>query len=247
MEGPNEPERSTRAEILRLLKARGDSDAKAIAECFGLTTMAVRRHLLKLHGDGLIQARAERRPKGRPTTVYSLTPLGDAQFPRDYAGLASELLSSLEVLDGRAKVEAVFRKRRSNLIGLYGHRVRGQKPEARVRETAGILTECGYMAEVRAPGAGRFLLIEHNCAIRDVARCYPAACQEELCFIRALAGGKVTRVSHLLAGDRNCSYIIEQGGGGTPAKSGKSRKRRPRGTRRNPTVPESLAATQAGG
>lgn len=234
MEGPIEPEQSTRGEILRLLKARGDSEAKAIAECCGLTTMAVRRHLLKLHGDGFIQARTERRPKGRPTTLYSLTALGDAQFPRDYAGLASELLSSLELLDGRPKVEAVFRKRRSNLMGCYGHRVQGQKLEARVRETAGVLTECGYMAEVRASGGGRFLLIEHNCAIRDIARCYPVACQEELCLIRDLAGGKVTRVSHLLAGDRNCSYLIEEGGGGTPEESGKRKGSPPRLRQKSP-------------
>jgi predicted ArsR family transcriptional regulator len=54
------------------------------------------------------------------------------------------------------------------------------------------------------------LLTEHNCAIRDVARCFPVACEEELCFIRNLIGGKVTRVSHVLAGERNCSYRIER-------------------------------------
>ncbi|HWQ56667.1 MAG TPA: hypothetical protein VN442_23475 [Bryobacteraceae bacterium] len=215
MAGPIELEQSTRAEILRLLKARGDSEAKMIAQCFSLTTMAVRRHLLKLHGDGFIHAKIERRAIGRPTTLYSLTALGDAQFSRDYAGLASELLSSLELLDGKAKIEAVFRKRRSTLVGCYRPRVYGQKLETRVRETAGVLTERGYMAEVRASGVGKFLLIEHNCAIRDVARCFPVACQEELCLIRDLAGGNVTRVSHLLAGDRNCSYVIEEGGGGT--------------------------------
>ena len=88
-------EESTKMQILRLLKTNGGLEAKAIAEACGLTTMAVRRHLLNLRAGGLIQMRTERRPKGRPTTVHSLTELGDAEFPRDYQGLACELLSSL--------------------------------------------------------------------------------------------------------------------------------------------------------
>lgn len=219
---------STRAGILRFLKAEGNSEAKAIAKFCGLTTMAVRQHLLRFRADGVIQTRTERRPKGRPTTLYSLTDLGDAQFPRDYAALATELLSSLELLDGKSKIEAVFRKRRSNLIARYGHRMRGEDLEKRVRETAAVLTDCGYMAEAKAAGSGRFLLIEHNCAIREVAKCYPVACQEELCLIRELCGETVTRVSHLLAGDRHCSYFVEEGGGSkrpeeSPARSERDR------------------------
>ena len=202
-------DQTTRSEIIRFLKARGEAEAKAIAQFCGLTTMAVRRHLLKLLVDGLVQTRAERRPKGRPTALYSLTDLGDAQFPRDYAGLTAELLSSLQLLDGKPKIEAVFRKRRVSLAGRYRERVRGKDLGTRVRETANILTECGYMGEAKRSGPDRFVLVEHNCAIRDVACCYPVACQEELYLIRELTGGRVRRVSHLLAGDRDCSYLVE--------------------------------------
>ena len=206
-------EESTRTEILHLLKAHGPLEAKAIAQFCGLTTVAVRRHLLSLLTDRVIQTKTERRPRGRPTTLYSLTDLGDAQFPRDYAALATQLLSSLELLDGKSKIEAVFRRRRSNLIARYGHRVRGQDLEKRVRETAEVMTNFGYMAEVKIEGPGRFLLILHNCAIPEVAKCYPVACQEELCLIGELCGGSVARVSHLLAGDRHCSYLVDEGGG----------------------------------
>jgi hypothetical protein len=64
--------------------------------------------------------------------------------------------------------------------------------------------------------------------IREVAKCYPVACQEELCLIRELCGETVTRVSHLLAGDRHCSYFVEEGGGSkrpeeSPARSERDR------------------------
>jgi predicted ArsR family transcriptional regulator len=183
---------------------------KAVANFCGLTAMAVRRHLLHLSADRLIQSKTERRPRGRPAKVYSLTEAGDAQFPRDYAGLVGEIFSSLQLLDGKAKIDAVFRKRRSNLKARYTERVQDLNLESRVRETAAILTECGFMAEAQPAGPGRFLLVERNCAIRDVARCYPVACHEELCLIRDLSGGSVTRVAHLLAGDAHCSYVIER-------------------------------------
>ena len=210
-------EQSTRREILRFVKTRGGAEAKAIAEACGLTTMAVRRHLLNLRAAGLIQVKTEHRPKGRPTTVHSLSELGDAEFPRDYEGLASELLSSLQALDGQAKINEVFRHRRKEMTARYLLRMKGKNLEQRVREIAAILTECGYMADVTPTERGAFLLTEHNCALPRVAKCFPVTCEEELCFIRELAGAEVTRVSHILAGHCQCSYLIQRKGTSTGA------------------------------
>ena len=210
-------EQSTKPEILRFLKTTGGSEAKAIAGACGLTTMAVRRHLLNLRAAGLLQVKTERRPKGRPTTVHSLTELGDAEFPRDYEGLACDVLSSLRALDGEAKICQVFRHRRKEMTACYLSRMKGKNLEQRVREVAAILTECGYMADVSPTGRGSFLLTEHNCALQRVAECFPVTCEEELCFIRELAGAEVTRVSHLLAGHYTCSYLIQEKGTSTGA------------------------------
>ncbi len=201
-------EESTRKAILHFLKRRGEADAKAVAKFCGLTTMAVGRHLLKLKADGLIQTRSERRSRGRPAAVHSLTDDGDGQFPRDYAGLAIDVLSSLVQLDGQEKLRQVFRKRRATMQARYRSRTKGKKFEERVHEVADVLTECGYMAELKALGHGEFFLTLCNCAIRDVAKRFPETYEEELFLIRSLAGGKVTRVSHLLTGDQHCSYRI---------------------------------------
>jgi predicted ArsR family transcriptional regulator len=205
-------ERSTGRGILRFLKTTVGSEAKAIAGAWGLTTMAVRRHLLNLRAAGLIQARIERRPKGRPTTVYSLTELGDAEFPRDYEGLACDVLSSLRALDGESKIHQVFRRRRKEMTARYLERMKGKDLEQRVREVAVILTECGYMATVSPEAKGSFLLTERNCALPRVAKSFPVTCEEELCLIRDLVGASVTRVNHILAGDRQCSYLIQRVG-----------------------------------
>jgi predicted ArsR family transcriptional regulator len=210
-------EQSTKSEILRFLKTDGAGEAKVIAEACGVTTVAVRRHLLDLRAAGLIQVKTERRPKGRPTTVHSLSELGDAEFPRDYEGLACDVLSCLRVLDGEAKIHQVFRHRCKEMVARYLPRMKGKNPEQRVREIATILTESGYMADVTPTGQGAFLLTEHNCALPNVAKCFPVTCEEELCFIRDLAGAEVTRVSHILTGHCNCSYLIQRKGTSTGA------------------------------
>ena len=218
------PEQSTKTKILRFLKVNGSADVKAIAKACGLTTVAVRQHLLNLRTTGLIHVKTEHRPKGRPTTVHLLTELGDAEFPRHYEGLACEVLSSLNVLQGEAKVNEVFRHRRKEMTARYLPRMKGKSLEKRVREIAAILTECGYMADVTPTGRGAFLLTEHNCALPRVAKCFPVTCEEELCFIRDLSGVGVTRVSHMLAGDRQCSYLIQRETKGTGASSALTRR-----------------------
>jgi predicted ArsR family transcriptional regulator len=181
--------------------------------------MAISRHLVQLKAEKLIVAKVERRPRGRPTAVYGLTDLGDAQFPRDYGGLAREMLTALEASDGENKVNEVFRRRRQEMSADCEKRVRGKRFESRVREAARILTERGYMAEVEKQQDGSFLLTEYNCAIRDVAQCFPAACHEELYFLEDLTGGDARRRSHLVAGDCNCSYLITRRAGRHPEES----------------------------
>ena len=207
-----DPSQTTRNEILRFIKTKGSADAKAIAQWCGLTTMAVRRHLLKLQGESLIESGIERRPKGRPTTLYRLTGLGDAAFPRDYEGLACDVLWSLRDLDGEDKVGQVLRKRRAQMTARYLRRMKRKNLEKRVREMAAILTESGYMADATPQTRGGFLLTERNCAIPQIAKRFPVVCEEELCFIRQLVAADVTRVSHLLAGACHCSYRIQHKG-----------------------------------
>jgi predicted ArsR family transcriptional regulator len=220
-------EESTQKAVLGFLKRRGLADAKTIAQFCGLTTMAVGRHLLKLQAEGLIETTSRRHSGGRPAAMYSLTEKGDSQFPREYACLANELLFNLVQLEGTDKVRKLFRKRRSAMEALFEPRVEGKTFEQRVQAAAEILTECGYMADAERVDHGVFLLTEHNCAIRDVARCFPVACEEELVLIRDLVGGEVSRVSHLLAGDCHCSYrIAPKDGGKRTAGSRKSKGRK---------------------
>jgi predicted ArsR family transcriptional regulator len=72
---------------------------------------------------------------------------------------------------------------------------------------AGLQDELGYLAETRDDADGVHL-IEHNCAVLDVARSIPAACQAELDLFRTVLGVDLVRESHIASGDRCCSYRV---------------------------------------
>ena len=53
-------------------------------------------------------------------------------------------------------------------------------------------------------------LVEHNCAVLDVAMSIPAACQAELELFQEVLGADVVRERHIAAGDRCCTYLVSR-------------------------------------
>ena len=199
----------TRRRILELLKLRGPQTPQQLAEELGMTAMGVRGHLASLERDGLVAHRVEKRPRGRPAFVYELTEQGDELFPRTYPQLALGLLDALRELHGEDAVQKLFEKRNERLLQEYRARLAGKPLKERVKELARIRTEEGYWCDWEELADGRFLLIERNCAICQIAKRTPQACRAELELFRAaLPDCVVTRERHMIQGDRTCTYMI---------------------------------------
>src|SRR3982074_1707434 len=90
---PDEPlmiaGRSTRMEVLELLRRKGRCRAEASASALRVTPNAVRQHLTTLERDGLVVSHPERSGRGRPALLFSLTERADSVFPKRYGQLAS--------------------------------------------------------------------------------------------------------------------------------------------------------------
>ena len=149
---------------------------------------------------------------GRPRNLYDVTAEAQGLFPSNYDGLATGPLAAILELGGEGLVEDVFAARRRQA----GTRLRDQLEEAlpegasladRVRVLARLQDEQGYISEARIDGNG-IRLVEHNCAVLDVARGMPAACRAELDLFRQVLGADVVRERHIAAGDRCCEYRV---------------------------------------
>jgi predicted ArsR family transcriptional regulator len=200
---------STRREILQLLRTRGSLTAQQLAAELRITSMGVRRQLLALERDGLVQMQTKRQAAGRPTYVYQLTADGYDTFPRNYHLLATQLLDGARAREGQAKVQDLFSARMDQLMAQYEPRMRDKDLAGRVAELAKIQDENGYMA-LWEKVEGGFLLKEQNCAIYRVACRFQEACQYEIELFRSLLEADIERVEHQVKGDLACTYFVSE-------------------------------------
>jgi predicted ArsR family transcriptional regulator len=202
--------------ILVALRDMGASAPDRLAIRVGASRASVLQRLRWLESHGSVVRQAIRHGVGRPRHLYDVTAEAQRSLPANYDGLATTLLESIVEVGGDELVEAVFQARRR----LLGERIRarfagtlGPSPSlaARVRELAVIQDESGYLCRATPLDGidGPLELREANCAILGAAAGHPAACLAEIQLFEEVLEARVTRVTHIAAGDRSCTYRIE--------------------------------------
>src|SRR3954454_7408473 len=204
---------SLRRDLLLRLRLEGPSSPDQLAERLGASRTGVLQQLRALEAANLVTRQTVRHGVGRPRHLYDVTPDAQDLFPSNYDALASGLLAAIEAVGGDDLLDQGFAARRRQL----GARVREQMSERvaadapladRVRELAVIQANNGYLAGAVSAVDGTVRLREHNCAIYNIAKGSPAACQAELALFTEVLGADVVREEHIASGDRCCSYRI---------------------------------------
>ncbi|HKV38614.1 MAG TPA: metalloregulator ArsR/SmtB family transcription factor [Blastocatellia bacterium] len=204
--------RKTRRAIVKLLKTEGPMDSSRLAKRLGLTSMAVRQHLYSLEQEKMVTAEDRPVPIGRPAKYWQLTREADRLFPDAHAELSVALIDALGDAFGPEGLDRVLQSRAARQRADYSTRVdHSGSLKEKLRQLAQVRTEEGYMAELKAEGKGRFLLVENHCPICAAATACLGFCSTELDLFRAVLGPgvKVERAEHLISGDRRCAYLIE--------------------------------------
>jgi DeoR family suf operon transcriptional repressor len=202
---------ATRRAILLTIKKRGEARAEDLAEALAITPSAVRQHLSALLGEGLVAVREQRGSAGRPKHFYSVTPAAEELFPKTYGDLTCELLDYLTAEEPEM-VDTLFDRRRQRRVEAAKSRLAGRSFTERVVELARILDEDGYLADVEHDEDdedGTWYIVEHNCAILEVAFRYGQACASEIGFLReVMPDAEIDRVTHMASGQHHCAYRI---------------------------------------
>lgn len=203
--------RGIRGEILVVLKKAQHLTAKELADRFGVTANALRRHLKELEVEGLVQYRREIRGVGGPIFAYSLTVAGQALFPNAYESTLAQALEHVQAREGTAGVVQLFRRRWAQIAESAKPELSRLPVQERAHRLAELLTSLGYMAEAAegTNGDTTQMLTEHNCAIRLVAERFPEVCEAEERFIEEVLGTEVTRQTHMAKGGSCCAYCIQ--------------------------------------
>src|SRR5260370_18370515 len=100
--------RSTRMEVLELLRRRGRSSAETIAGDLGVTPNAVRQHLTNLARGAFVVTHPVPSGRGPPSSLFSLTERADSVFPKRYRQLATMVLQEVQEIGGPEALEEEF-------------------------------------------------------------------------------------------------------------------------------------------
>ncbi len=196
--------RGVRAELLVALKKAQPLSAHELGDQFGLTANGLRRHLKALEDDGLVRYQREVRGVGAPVFTYSLTPAGEALFPRSYVQVLAVALDALRAQTGDAAVEAVLEAEWKRLADEAGPILDALPLEERVPLVAELLSAKGYMSNADESLTLRI----HNCAVGELVERFPEVCAVEAKFVERLLGVPLVRSAHRRDGCGHCEYGV---------------------------------------
>jgi predicted ArsR family transcriptional regulator len=200
-------ETSPAGTILRHLQRQGQATIKELEEVLGVSTTAVREHLVNLQVDGLIATRSERRGPGRPRLVYALTDKARSQFPKQYDTLIKLVLREIGADEGPAKVEQILARVSQRLADEYSDHIQGVDVKARLAELRTLLESRGVPAEV-APDGDAIRLFA--CPYYDIAQAHPEVCSMERQMIEYVLGEKVAIGKTIREGHHNCQFVVTE-------------------------------------
>jgi len=206
---------STKQDILQYLLKGGQGTALELAESLDISPQAIRRHLKDLEAEGAIQYQSVQAGMGRPQHIYELTSLGRDRFPNRYGDFALSFLDTLAETVGREQVISILQKQWQRKATEYRRLVGEGSLQERVTKLVELRRAEGYMAEyypvesVDVEIGDRFVLMEHNCAISNVAETFPSVCGNELeMFAAVLPDCIVERTHWIIDGEQRCGYSI---------------------------------------
>ena len=208
---------TTRERILSHLKRSPGASVEALSQALDLAPMTIRQHLSRMGGDGLVDAESERRPTGRPALVYSLTPKGDARFPKAYDRLASLLLEELgridrgqlDGLDTGTRLQVVYRRISERAAEPHLDELNRLSGRDRIEAAVVILKRESEFAEVEDEAGGALVVREYNCVYQSVAQGHHDLCTFHTEYVRQLVGVDVVLDTCQCDGASACRFRIQ--------------------------------------
>ncbi|BBD58727.1 transcriptional regulator [Nostoc sp. HK-01] len=219
---------STKQEILEYLLKHSQATALELSEVLNVSPQAIRRHLKDLEAEELITySSTAQAGMGRPQHIYELSRQGrdrlhrttSDRFGDGYGEFAVSLLDTLAETVGHDKMKTILQKQWERKAQEYRDRVGKGSLKERVETLVQLRKAEGFMAEYHsvepdepnsADKGDRFVLIEHNCAISNVAESFPSVCGHELeMFAAVLPDCIVERTHWIINGEHRCGYLVQ--------------------------------------
>ena len=201
--------RSTRMEVLELLRRKGRASAESIASDLGVTPNAIRQHLTNLERDGFVVSHPERRARGRPSLLFTLTERADSVFPKRYGQLASMVLQEVQEVGGPEALDEIFSRVAARHADGIRRDIEGLDFDEKLRRVVAWIGRAGTLAEQTEVEEGVRVTI-HNCPFRNTAMKFPQVCTITPQLISRLLDTAVSQSDSIHRRDPYCSFVVQR-------------------------------------
>jgi predicted ArsR family transcriptional regulator len=198
--------RDTDAAVVDLLRRDSALGIAALAENLGVTATAVRQRLERLMLAGIVERRADARPRGRPAHVYSLTATGQRLGGDNFRDLAMVLWKELRDVRDPGVRQGLLGRIAASLADTYRGRMAGETAVDRLRSIACVLGERDIACSVEdGPLA---VLTSYSCPYPELAEQDRAVCATERLMLQDLVGSAVHLSECRLDGASCCRFTV---------------------------------------
>jgi DeoR family transcriptional regulator, suf operon transcriptional repressor len=178
--------RSTRMEVLELLRRKKAASAESISAELGITANAVRQHLTNLERER-----------------------ADSVFPKRYGQLATMVLTEIQEMAGPGALDEIFRRVAMRHATAVAPDLEGLDFDDRLRHLVAWIRRAGTLADAEETEDGVRVSI-HNCPFRATALKFPQVCTITPQLLTNLLDASVSQGHSIHRGDPHCSFVVQR-------------------------------------
>ena len=192
--------------ILDLLRKHDLLTVAYLATALGVTATAVRQRLTRLLAQGLIQRKATKEGRGRPSHYYALTSQGRRKTGANFADLAIALWQEVREIKDPEVRRGLLQRISKRLAALYGDRMEGEGLEQKMEALAALFGERQIPFEVNRSNPLLPVLTALACPYPDLAEQDRTICSMEKMLFSELVGENLKLSECRLDGGKCCSF-----------------------------------------
>lgn len=182
-----------------------------LAEYLELSKTAVKEHLIKVEGLGLIQYEDSKGGVGRPRRKYLLSQAGNEVFPRQYSWLSNVLLEILAQDLGPEAISKLMRKLAQKVASSMEERFDKPTTAEQLKEITRAMNELGYRSTLKQSDIRKGAILEAtNCVYHNVAKEHPELCKFDIQFLEKASGLNVKLESCIARGGSVCRFCLKK-------------------------------------
>lgn len=200
-----EPAETSDKGLLDFVRREGTVTISSLVREMGVTATAVRQRLQRLMAEGLVERRTERKMRGRPNHLYSLTEKGERTAGTNFADMAMVLWDEIKSVPDVEVRRGLLKRIAGRLVERYRGDLSGDTLRDRMKSLSRLMAEREVPFQVSSL-ADLPVLTALACPYPELAKRDRSVCTMEKLMLSEILGESVRLSECRLDGANCCTF-----------------------------------------